>query len=421
MIGLAPDQNSEVAGRKLAVPGPWSEVGWQPPLLWGDCQGSGKSPYHIAIDTSGPKYECTCPSYKFPCKHVLGLLFLWAEGRVEQGGGLTPFVAEWQARQERKAGATPERAEQTEEQQRAAAARAEQRDQRVADGLGELGQWLADHIRTGLAHVTPVEFETLAARMIDAQVPGVASRLRGLAYQVMLRPEDILEELALLHLLVRAHANRAALPPELWERVRTHLGYQTSRDEVLATPGVGDRWVVVGMRDSDDEQVATRRVWLWGTRTGRRAVVLLFAPAGQQFDTSFIPELSFEGDLHFYPGRGSTRALVSRRDNDEHHVSGWRPGVGGVSEALAGHRAALAEDPWTRETLAGALGTVRHGAAGWSLVGDDDARCALTGPADDLWRLLAATRGRPAVVFGELSRTGLRPTSVIAGERLVAL
>src|SRR3954447_8623796 len=75
---VAPDAASLAAGRKLAAPGPWSETGSTESLLWGKCQGSGKTPYQVSIDLNGPAYRCSCPSRKFPCKHALALLLLWA-------------------------------------------------------------------------------------------------------------------------------------------------------------------------------------------------------------------------------------------------------------------------------------------------------------------------------------------------------
>ena len=76
----APDDAALKAARGLARPGPWSETGATDSLVWGKCQGSGKTPYQVSIDVLAPAYRCSCPSRKFPCKHALALLMLWAEG-----------------------------------------------------------------------------------------------------------------------------------------------------------------------------------------------------------------------------------------------------------------------------------------------------------------------------------------------------
>jgi hypothetical protein len=71
VISAAPDDASLAAARKLARPGPWSETGSNGDLVWGKCQGSGKTPYQVSVDTVAPAYRCSCPSRKFPCKHAL--------------------------------------------------------------------------------------------------------------------------------------------------------------------------------------------------------------------------------------------------------------------------------------------------------------------------------------------------------------
>ncbi|UQZ36400.1 hypothetical protein C2I18_24435 [Paenibacillus sp. PK3_47] len=54
-------------------------------LLFGQCSGSGKTPYVCSADfivPEKPVFRCTCPSRQFPCKHALGLLYAYAEGQT---------------------------------------------------------------------------------------------------------------------------------------------------------------------------------------------------------------------------------------------------------------------------------------------------------------------------------------------------
>src|SRR5688572_3257935 len=53
-------------------------------LLFGRCQGSGKEPYLCSADFAipqSPVYRCNCPSRQFPCKHSLGLLYAFVQGK----------------------------------------------------------------------------------------------------------------------------------------------------------------------------------------------------------------------------------------------------------------------------------------------------------------------------------------------------
>ncbi len=446
VTALAPDSASDVAGRRLANPAPWSDVGWEPPLVWGSCQGSGKTPYRVAVDVSAPSYTCTCPSRKFPCKHVLGLLYLWAEGRIDPGGGIASFAAEWAAKRAATSTATDaptgadEPRSQTPEQREAAEKRSAQRDERVRTGMVELDRWLADQVTVGMATTAVGGYPgavAMAARMVDAQAPAVATRLRDLAAVAVSGrdwPERLMSDLGLIHLLATATARLDDLDDVERQTVRKHLGYPVARDDVLATPPVTDRWVVVGMRDSDEEQVSMRRVWLRGVDTGRAALVLFFTPYGMQVDTSLLPGMMAGGDLHFYPGRPQLRATFGRRDADG-AVADWHPQPWTVAEAAEGWAAAVAEDPWLPElpalicgspvaprspvSASPTAGEVRSGS--WLLVDAAGDAVPLVGSDHDRWQLLALTGGAAHPVFGELSGAGFRPTSFVTAGRLVTL
>jgi hypothetical protein len=153
-------------------------------LIWGECQGSGKAPYRVCANLGTLAYSCSCPSRKFPCKHVLGALLAHVNGGAANGPP-PDWVLHWHAERVAKlqraaalATAAPDAASAT------VAKRAQPRERRVAAGLAECDRWLRDVTRLGFAHarVQPAAFwEARAARLVDAQCPGVARRVRALA------------------------------------------------------------------------------------------------------------------------------------------------------------------------------------------------------------------------------------------------
>lgn len=435
VMAAAPDSASQVAGRRLARPGPWRAIGTSDGLVWGECQGSGRTPYRVTVDTGTRRYQCSCPSRKFPCKHALGLLFLWAQGQIDESGEVAGFaLAAADRAGAARAGAEVEPAtprEQTPQQHAAAAARAAAREQRVTDGLAELDRWLADQVAGGLARVAPDPYgwaEAAATRMVDAQAPGVAAwlrRLPGLIGAGPGWPQDLLDELALLHLLARGWAGRAGLPDDLVATVRDHVGFSVPRAAVLAEPGLRDDWVIVGFRDLDSETVSTRRVWLHGRESGRWAQVLFFAAGGAALDASLVPATVLDADLHFYPGRARLRAAVGATHAEAVPADGWRPPVDTVAAAADRWAAALAADPWQHQipvVLGGRVDFAPRGPAGeWTFTDPAGEAVAAHGTALDLWRLLALTAGATREVAGEWSAAGFRPSAVVADGRLVVL
>ncbi|NNG20922.1 SWIM zinc finger family protein [Naumannella sp. ID2617S] len=417
VVATAPDSASEVAGRKLANPGPWSEVGHEGAVLWGQCRGSARTPYRVVVDTDAPRYECSCPSTKFPCKHALALLFLWAQDRLPDDEAAPQAYA--RNFLEPRSPVEPA-AKDPEEVRRAAAERARQRDERVAVGLAELQQWLADQVRTGLSRLasSPAEFDQLAARMVDAQAPGVARWIRSLETIPATGtgwPERLLAELGQLWWLAEAMRNRAhATEPEL-TMLRTHLGYPAASAEVLAEPGVRDDWVVFGLHDADDDdRVQTRRVWLLGQRTGRYALVLFFSVNGAPFEMTMAPGMLLDAELHFHNTALPLRALVGRRFDDPlPAVSSWpmlAHDVAGLREAYA---AALAVDPWLRLWPTAIRGRLVHLDDDFALVGDDGSAVTVVGPETLLWKGLVVVAGAPANWLGEWDGAGFNPLAVV--------
>src|SRR4051812_6575622 len=102
VLSLAPDASAAAAGRKLAGPKNWQNFGKSQTALWGACQGSAL--YQIKIDLGQFAYNCTCPSRKLPCKHVIGLLLLAAESAALVPAGDNPdWVSEWLAKRANRA------------------------------------------------------------------------------------------------------------------------------------------------------------------------------------------------------------------------------------------------------------------------------------------------------------------------------
>lgn len=426
VLALAADAASAQAAA-LADRSKWSGAGAAGEVIWGLCAGSGQQPYQTIADMSGPAYTCSCPSRKVPCKHALALLLAWAAGAVPEAGRPADFAESWvTARRARAAVSAPARTGARDE--KAAARRAEQRESRVAAGLAELETWLRDQIRAGLSATGGgyQHAERVAARMVDAQAPGVAAVLRGLGSISRTGdgwPDRLLGAYAQLHLLVRAHDQLDSLPPELAAVVRSRVGYTVARQEILARPGVADRWLVAGVRDVLDAPVPVRRILLRGRDTGRFALLLIFDPRGAftgDADGWLVPGIELDADLHFYPGRPGLRALVGARRQEP--APGPAPdGAGDIAGMLNDWASALAGDPWLGTWPALVSGTPVPAAGGWRFADRSGSVVPLVTAGTDCWSLLAISGGAPVTVAGEWGPEGLRPLTAWHGHQPVPL
>jgi hypothetical protein len=431
IVALSPDAASAKAGRELATPRKWVTLGYTGDTAWGECQGSDKSPYQTQIDLAAPAFKCSCPSRKFPCKHGLGLfLLLQAQPAAFSQTEPPAWVAEWlESRAERSAKAEERAAaEKTKAADPAAQTkRAASRQAKVDAGVRELELWLRDLVRGGLATAQSKPYsywEAPAARMVDAQAPGLARLLREMAGLGAHGPgwqEALLHELGRLYLLLEGYKRQDALPPALQAEVRALIGWTQSQEELTAQPGLRDCWMILGQRVEEEERLRVQRTWLWGRGSRRPALVLNFAHGNAPFDTMLLPGSTIEADIVFFPGAAPLRALVKERYGPPQPLDGAYPTTT-IAEALAAYAAMLAQTPWL-DTLPLALRdvVVIPGAERWLLRDAENHALPLAPHFDQRWRLLACSGGRSLHVFGEWNSHHFTPFGAGLGSKWIGL
>src|SRR4051794_18062633 len=346
----APDAAALAAARKLAAPGPWSETGSTETLVWGKCQGSGKTPYQVSIDLTGPAYRCTCPSRKFPCKHALALLLLWVRGNgtiadLERPAG---FAGEW----------AQQRAAPTERPARTRAsvdpaARARRQAERMAlmtAGMDDFALWLADLVRGGTAQARRQPWawwDAAAGRLVDAQLPGLADRVRTIGSELSGRADwadHLLAHLGRWWTAVRAWQRWDELDDRTRADLRTYVGWPRASEEVRAGETTSDSWLVLGAHRSDDGRLQQQRTWLRGRTSGQVVQLLDSAAGGATLPIARLAGSVFDATLALYPGSPPQRALIVD-DPVVHDVPAAPPQGGTLEDALADLVAAWADNP----------------------------------------------------------------------------
>ncbi|MCP9986779.1 SWIM zinc finger domain-containing protein [Streptomyces sudanensis] len=418
VLALAPDAASRKAGSKLGTAGPWSGAGCADTgAVWGLCEGSGSKPYRTAVDLTGPAYTCSCPSRKFPCKHALGLLLLWASdaAAVPAGAEAPDWAGKWLEDRGARAEARKRKDDAGPADEEAARRRAAARAARVTAGVEELERRLADLVRGGLAAAEQAGYglwEETARRMVDAQAPGLAARARELGAIPASGPgwpARLLEESALTHLLDRAWLGVDRLPEPLAATVRARVGLPVP----TKGPVMRDRWLVLAQYDTSDGRLTTRRIWLHGRETGHTALLLSFGAAGRAPELALAVGVVVDAELVRHRGAGQLRAELGERFGTP--VPGDAPPPGGtVGDALTAYGLALRDDPWLDSWPVTLRDVVPVPAVeGWQLAdADGGAALPVTGsvPArPGLWRLAALSGGAPVTVFGECGHRGFTP------------
>ncbi|WP_437193069.1 SWIM zinc finger family protein [Planctomicrobium sp. SH527] len=424
VVQLAPDEKSVASARQLLSPRFWSQLGMNEEAIWGECRGSAV--YSVRIDLSNLGQSCNCPSRKRPCRHSLGLLMLFAASpEFVPTASPPPEVREWldkrQARAEKQAAKADAPEKPVDEVARQK--RVEQREGRIQEGIASLRVFLRDLIRTGIAGIEgrgTAIWEEQAKRLVDAQAPGLAGRIRFISEipgSSIDWPQHLLDALGRLELLLVAYSRLSELDEDLQHEVRQLIGWNVQQAD-LEQYGerVTDNWFVLGTKEEDGDRLRTQRIWLQSLTTGRFAVVIQVAPGKQPYPDVWMSGVEVCATLLFYPGTSRQRARVIERTtvpvgNSEMQKAEFS-GAQSVDQMLQSVAEQLARQPWqfSFPVILKDVTVVKLGVE-WLI--RDAAGQAVPLLYAEPWSLLAISGGNPLSLFGEWDGQFFAPISTL--------
>ena len=332
---VAPDQASLNAASKLLKRAKWPmlEQSADGAVLWGQCQGSGSTPYSMAVAKHDLGAKCSCPSRKFPCKHSIALMWWFADNAAEFATGETPeWVSQWLSRRrgstasksedDKKSEAgekskadrgkpkvslsdataensKPEKRLSAEEIKKKAERAAKQKERNkqkrevsVLQGLDDLDLWIIDQMEEGFAGFesrASEQVQILVKRLVDAKAPGLAMRVESavsnyFASDFSDRNDVLIESFGMLHLLANAYRRQADLSEALVADVRQAVGWTVEREALLkdsTAKRIQGEWMVTGTREeTQTDRTIRQETWLMclDSKEPATAVLLDFVP-----------------------------------------------------------------------------------------------------------------------------------------------
>ncbi|MBX9585578.1 MAG: SWIM zinc finger domain-containing protein [Gemmataceae bacterium] len=179
----APNADAAKNGRRLVLKNKLTDLHTSDDgdLIFGACAGSGKDPYRVSADFARPDqptYRCSCPSRQLPCKHVLGLMYAYAQQKPFPAGPVPDDLA---AKREKLAARVEKKATEAAalpKQVNAAALAKKVKAQ--LDGVAVLETLTHDLVRLGIGNMNAKlagEMARQADRLGDAYLPGARAAL----------------------------------------------------------------------------------------------------------------------------------------------------------------------------------------------------------------------------------------------------
>jgi hypothetical protein len=400
ILTLAPDEASRKSGRDLASPSKWVSKGGNEKALWGECKGSGSKPYQTQVDINSIAFKCSCPSRKFPCKHGLGLLLLYAKQKNTFTQTDEPdWVTEWLKKRtdkqvEKSAGEIKPVDEQAQAKRQLA------RQSKVTGGIEELSLWLKDIVRNGILQMPEKGrgwFDNMAKRMVDAQAPGLAGMIRELADTNFYEEgwqSGFMDQIVRIYLEISGYKNMPFINESLQQDIRSWIGFTQSQEELKEKKGITDKWLVLGKQTTEEDSLTVERNWLFGTQSLHYALVLQFVIRGQGSQFALSPGLFIDAKLVFYPSAAPLRAIIKNQvntsaTNNIPAFAHWNEVV--ETETLLGSRLPFRSE---RPFIISQLKPVQHDQQWWL----QDTRMNLMRMKNShkmIWKLLSLSGGQP--------------------------
>lgn len=179
----APNPGAIKNGRALVLKGKFVALhkSEDETLLFGECSGSGKSNYRTScdfVDPAKPVHRCSCPSRQFPCKHCVGLMYAWVEGKTFTVADVPEDVASKREKIEKRVEKKKADLKKPRKVNKAALAK---KIKAQLDGLDLLEKLTNDLVRTGMGNTTAKtakQIEEQAKQLGNAYLPGAQAALR---------------------------------------------------------------------------------------------------------------------------------------------------------------------------------------------------------------------------------------------------
>ncbi|MDA1016206.1 MAG: SWIM zinc finger family protein [Planctomycetota bacterium] len=180
----APNAGAIKNGRGLVLKGKFVKLHktQDETLLFGECSGSGKSNYAVSadfVDSTKPVYRCTCPSRQFPCKHGIGLLYAWVDGKTFSVAEIPDDIASKRGKIESRVEKKKEEATKPRKVNKTAL---KKKVETQLKGLDLLEKLTLDLVRAGMGNTSAKsarQIEEQAKQLGNSYLPGAQAALHS--------------------------------------------------------------------------------------------------------------------------------------------------------------------------------------------------------------------------------------------------
>ncbi|MCH2023872.1 MAG: hypothetical protein MK207_15450 [Saprospiraceae bacterium] len=427
---LAPNASTDRRGKMLANSIKWDNLGTNYIAIWGDCIPIESQRYLVQINLSDSSFKCSCTVRNTVCKHILGLLYMYSKSTaLFKYQPPPPLINNWlssdtktlaKSKSYKKNNKTKIELEKI---KIAKEKRWQKRLKLMSDGIDELELWLTDLVRHGIANINATKsdfWQQVAAKMIDAKLPAISTYLKE-THQIILQEKEwaklIVSRIGTLYFWVESFKKRESFDKLLQNELYISLGKTIKKSTILEShPRTTDIWLVMGKKEGIDiEGTNYRRVWLYGQKTGKNALIIDYIFGKISYEQQYNVGTLLKGTLAYFSSNYNQRAIFANFEltNEENlNINKYR----NVSDFFDNYSEATAQNPWIRlfpATLANISVFMNNNKE--LIIKDIKGQLMPIAKISESaqWKLLAVSGGHPISLFGEWNGIYFEPISII--------
>lgn len=325
---LAPDAASLKAAEKLLKPAKWPLLEYSENAIWGNCQGSGKNPYKTIVDVKSLAFKCSCPSRKFPCKHGLALLLLFANSlqsfSKKEEGQEPDFVTEWL---DKRAANAKKKEEKAKEQAtkvadpKAQKRRLENRIKKVNEGLESFDLWLTDIARNGL---TSLQSRELFSQISRVETSLVDNQVSGLANLIAEHKDKFYEDdpfkffyhftkcFSSAFFISQAFQHLEDFSEDFQEDIKDRIGFSKKKEDLYQQTPIEDDFVLLYKSKDLVRNLNCYSFVFWGLKSRSFYYILNFVPTsvGIAQGLTYTNNIVYSGKAYVYKSAGNYKRVI---------------------------------------------------------------------------------------------------------------
>ncbi|MFN0202433.1 MAG: SWIM zinc finger domain-containing protein [Bacteroidia bacterium] len=455
LLTLAGDPTTQKGGIEISSGKKLSGLGSKDGFLWGECSGSGSTPYLISIQLDGYTTKCDCPAYKrgkIPCKHGLGMLLYYAKDSSTFPEAAAPQWAEkWinQRIEKTKPKAETPKVEKTAEETEKLVAKKEKVATKKLDtfqkSLEDLQLWLEDIVRTGLASQeenTQGWGWEQATWMSNAKAEGLTGFIKEAAQSLTTKKsntwtKELLYQLGELYFMVKTFQRIEKMPTAFQEELKTVSFTTPKKEQILAMNPLTlqDEWLVIGQTkfEADDDlpsgwnqkHLTGRKIWLYGKTSQKFAYLLDFLYTGPygggtgRYDYHLQNGTIVSAELAFYPSLVPLRAFFKRHNIVNSH---FLPKFDSLENNLQSYAEQLLLNPWLKNyPFAIRNVSLISSQKKWYIIDENRHQLPFFLSNDNLYKLMASTGNQRFNLTGEWNGKSFTPYCIWTAEECITI